>query len=126
MTLSRRNPLLLLIWPAWLAAVSPSAVTLVPQNGHSGAVTKVGIEHNSGLLVSSGEDGSVRLWNLKDGLLVRVIHAHAGAVRALALDPRGQFIATAGVDLRVCLWEIASGSRLWERKEDGTGTISLA
>ena len=132
MLLSRRNSALPLLCAGWLAAISAdaavplSAVTLVPQNGHSGAVTNIRIEPKSGQSITSGEDGTVRIWHLADGLILRVIYAHAGAIRALALEPRGQFIATAGVDRRVCVWDIAGGNKVWEKKEDGIGTISLA
>jgi WD40 repeat protein len=75
--------------------------------GHTGAVTAVAAHGDA--LVSGGEDGTVRIWDLAEGRAVRQRRGHAGWVYAVAISPDGRTIASAGDDMTIRLWRLDTG-----------------
>ncbi len=74
-------------------------------NGHKGAISSVSWRADSGLVLSSSEDGTLKIWNPRDGQLVRSINAHRAVLDArFSMDGR---IASAGRDNKVTLWDVA-------------------
>ena len=76
-------------------------------HGHVGAVTSVALHGER--MVSVGEDGLVRLWDLRSGGLIRARRAHTGWIYATAISPDGQLVATAGDDGLVRIWRSHTG-----------------
>ena len=94
----------------------PAAPVFLPQIGHAGSVNCIAVTPDSHLLASAGADGSVRVWDLATGLLVRTIFAHSGAIRSMVLHPSGRFAATSGDDRHVRVWTLTTGALMWESK----------
>lgn len=61
-------------------------------------------------MASSGEDGTVRLWELTTRSLLRTIQAHESEVNWVSFSRDGKTLATTSDDGRVKLWDI-SGDR---------------
>ena len=72
-------------------------------SGHTAGVTAVVFSQND-LLVSAGQDGTVRLWQ-PDGTLINSIDAHSAEIWGLAISLDGQTIASASDDNTVKLWQ---------------------
>ncbi|PYC77348.1 hypothetical protein C7C46_19110 [Streptomyces tateyamensis] len=79
-------------------------------HGHVGAVVSVATA--AGLIVSGGEDGAVRVWDLASRTLVHAFHAHTGWVFATALTHDGALLASAGEDGLIRLWSPRTGRAL--------------
>jgi eukaryotic-like serine/threonine-protein kinase len=81
--------------------------------GHSDAAAKeifhVEISPRGDVMASSGQDGTVRLWNAETGQLLRTLQGHNGDVNYVAFSPDGSKLATGGDDGTVRLWSL-SGS----------------
>ncbi|MFP3965375.1 NB-ARC domain-containing protein [Actinomadura fulvescens] len=75
--------------------------------GHVGAVTSVAAHGDR--VVSCGEDGTVRLWDLSSRSLVRTQRGHTGWVFVTAISPDGRLIASAGDDGVIRLWHTSTG-----------------
>src|SRR5215468_6689347 len=75
--------------------------------GHTGAVTAVATHGPA--VVSGGEDGTVRIWDLTGTRPTFVRRGHAGWVYAVAISPDGQTIASAGDDATIRLWQLETG-----------------
>jgi WD40 repeat protein/DNA-binding XRE family transcriptional regulator len=75
--------------------------------GHTGAVTAVATHGDA--LVSGGEDGIVRIWDLAGSRPVHQRHGHTGWVYAVAISPDGRTIASAGDDASIRLWHLDTG-----------------
>jgi WD40 repeat protein len=76
-------------------------------DGHTGAVTTVATHGDA--LVSGGEDGIVRIWDLTRSQTVRERHGHTGWVYAVAISPDGRTVASAGDDASIRLWHLDTG-----------------
>ena len=75
--------------------------------GHADGVLSLVFSPCGKFLVTGGEDNTVRLWSIPDGIEIQAIKAHDGDVRALAFDPDGDVFASASWDKSVKIWKIA-------------------
>ena len=79
---------------------------------HDGAISDVEWHPKLPLLVSSSEDLTVRVWNLKDGHLVEELHGIANQAEQrperVAWSPDGRMLAVAGGNYSVGVYEMAS------------------
>ena len=79
-------------------------------NGHVGTI--VSVAATGDLLVSGGEDGLVRVWDLSGRRLIRSLRGHTGWVHAVAISPDGATIASAGEDNVILFWSAADGTQV--------------
>jgi len=78
------------------------------------------------LLVSAGDDGSVRVWNVAQGELQALCTGHQAKVRAVAISPDGQTIASASADGSVKLWDPITGQERLTLSHDGRIAVGIA
>lgn len=62
-------------------------------------------------LATGGADGSVRLWDARNGKLRQVFRGHRGAVHALAFSRDGRWLVSGSDDATVLTWPILSEPR---------------
>jgi RNA polymerase sigma factor (sigma-70 family) len=79
-------------------------------DAHQGGVSVVRYTPDGHIVVTAGDDGTVRIWDAADARQLRVI-PHGGRVRCLAVSPDGRKIATAteSPGNRVFIWDLATG-----------------
>ncbi len=70
-----------------------------------------------GHILAGGADGTVRLWNIEGGVVVRQF-AHGGPLGGMAIKPDGSRLATVGSVPGVKLWNVADGTLVAEWKGD--------
>ena len=61
------------------------------------------------MLVSGGDDKTVRLWKSETGEPGPVLRGSVGRVLALALSPDGKTLASGDEDASVRIWDVESG-----------------
>src|SRR6185436_18265905 len=115
-SISRRSFLLvaslaifhLITSPSDTSAQSANRDTPVPvpvvQIGHTGQITALAISPNNRIIVSGGDDGTLRYWDRVEGILLNVIRAHTESVRTVSISPDGRIVASGGGDRAVRLW----------------------
>lgn len=77
-----------------------------------GWVTCVIFSPDDQTLISSSADGTVRLWDVRSGECLIILHAHTDWVHSVALSPDGQMLASGSEDQTVKLWDWSTGQCL--------------
>ena len=91
--------------------------------GHTGAIRVFAYSKENSFLASSGEDQTIRLWDLEKKKQVFTFNGHAGLVECLTFSPDGQFLASGGQDGVICLWNTNTGAQItWFEGSDGPVT----
>ncbi len=78
--------------------------------GHVGEVYGVAFSPDGKILISGGQDGTIRLWDPHTGAPVRVIRAHGSCTNDLHFSPDGRLLASSSCDHTVKLWDTATWS----------------
>lgn len=85
-------------------------------SGLRGVMNDVGFSADANMaFVAAGEPGvfgEVRLFNVKDGSLIRTIQGHRDAIYAAELSPDGKLLATGSYDQKVKLWNVETGAEV--------------
>jgi WD40 repeat protein len=106
----RLSPLSLVVNPAKLdGALSWTLET----RRHRGEILTMALSHDGKLVATGGDDGTIRIWLLETGTLVRALVGHMMYVSGLAWSPDGQTIASSGgYDCQLRLWDSSTGKPL--------------
>ena len=122
----------------------PLAQTLPPPDGplrqvlrgHGDCVRAVVVSPDGRFVISgSGTDISdsrrqpdqtIRVWNVENGQLERVLEGHSGNINALAVTPDGTLLISASSDDTLGVWDLASGLRQRVIYVDGGGVLDVA
>lgn len=82
---------------------APPVQTLV---GHRRAVRRLQFHPFLPLLVSSGDDGLIMVWDYENGgSLEKTLKQHTGAVLDIHFDSKGKWLASASADTTVKVWD---------------------
>ncbi|MDF0676468.1 MAG: WD40 repeat domain-containing protein [Nitrospira sp.] len=84
--------------------LAPSTPTGMPTFVHAGALRAVASSPSANLLVTSGDDGLLKIWNPGQGTLLRQL-ALSAAAHALAFSADGAILAAGTTKGDVRLWE---------------------
>lgn len=74
---------------------------------HPGGVRFV--ESNGKLLLSAGDDGTIRVWDLATGQCTRVLEGHTQSVSCLSLNSDGSMLLSGSSDQSIRLWDLQTG-----------------
>lgn len=84
----------------------------VALRGHVGAVFDVGVSSDGAVVVTAGEDATVRVWDGASGACVRVMQGHGDQVNAVRVTACGRLIVSASDDRTARVWETQTGACL--------------
>jgi len=93
--------------------------------GHQGAVRSIAVEADRGTIVSGGDDGLVRIWDIASGAPLAPFMRHAeGPVHAVSLSSDGRWVLSAAESGAV-LWSAENGELAGEISVNGAA-VSVA
>jgi WD40 repeat protein len=80
------------------------------------------------IIVSGHEDGTIKLWGVKTGKLVRLIKSRSSDVRSVIISPNGNLIASGnrGDKGRIELWSARTGKLVRRLGEESDYVESIA
>ena len=73
-------------------------------SAHGGAVNSVDFHPSGNFLTSTSADGTIKVYDLREGHLYYTLHGHEGATTCAAFSPAGDFFASGGADEQVMVW----------------------
>ncbi|MBN2715297.1 MAG: PQQ-binding-like beta-propeller repeat protein, partial [Deltaproteobacteria bacterium] len=88
---------------------SPSTFELVPQKGHTRYVTAVDYARDGNFLVTCALDGTVRLWDTRNGIMIRVFDAPTTALRSVRFFDSDKKIVTVDDSGHITVFATATG-----------------
>ncbi len=80
-----------------------------PAHGENAVPLCVAWAVNVPRFVAGCDDNTVRVWDTKDGLCLRLLKGHRSVVSCVALSADGQHVASASQDNTVRIWDVKSG-----------------
>ena len=89
-------------------SVDPQSVISIP--AHTGEITDVAFSPTGPLVATASTDGSIKLWDVRDGSLLRTLIGHTAGVRSLAFSPSGDVLISGSDDRSAKLWNVSDGS----------------
>jgi len=93
---------------------------------HAEYVASPAVTPDGKTLASGDDEGTIRLWSLPDGGLMKVVDGHESCVRALAVPPDGGTLFSGSDDGTVKLWSLPDGSLQKELAGYGRGSGGIA
>jgi WD40 repeat protein len=103
------------------------------QDPHKLRVMSVGFSHDSKFIVTGGGqdpgqtiDGTIKLWEVKEGRLIRTFEGHRGGVESVEFSPNDQEILSSGMDGSVKLWDGNTGRLIWSLEDQGRGPAAFS
>jgi WD40 repeat protein len=96
--------------PVWLLSSLPSSQFLQRSLDNVGSVNAIALSPNGQTLVSASF-GTIRIWNLRTGRLVRTLNSvHSKkSVNTVAVSPDSSILASGGDDNNVMIWDLKTG-----------------
>jgi WD40 repeat protein len=75
--------------------------------------------------VSASDDGTLKVWDLKSGAVLRHLTGHTNGVNAVAVTPDGKRAVSASDDRTLRMWDLETGAALLSFTADGSMTCVL-
>jgi WD40 repeat protein len=89
----------------WSLPDQPHPALLRVLAGHHRWVNDLAVAPDGSWLLSAGNDGTVRVWDVEAGRSRLVLRGHVGAVQGCTVAPDGSWLASAGSDGTVRIWD---------------------
>lgn len=98
--------------------------------GHLEAVRTVAISPNGKLIASGSDDGTIRLWDLQTGKLIRPIISERKSsylgINAFTISPDNKILVSGNVNGKIMLWNLQTGKLIRTLAGHGTSVLSVA
>ncbi|OCR02966.1 serine/threonine protein kinase [Oscillatoriales cyanobacterium USR001] len=115
--------------PAWLLSSFPSSQFLEKSFTDVGIVNAIALSPD-GQILASGSFGTIRIWNLKTGKLLRTINGvHSKKwVKTLAIAPDNRTLVSGGDDNNISIWNLRTGKviRTMSGHKGGVNAIAIS
>ncbi len=81
--------------------------------GHTGPVTSAAFSPDGALIVTAGDDGTAKVWDVATGTELHTLAGHTAGVTSAAFSPDGALVVTASDDNTAKVWDVATGDEVY-------------
>lgn len=74
--------------------------------GHTGEITDIVVSVDRKHILSSSEDKTIRMWNIRSGKEVALFQHHQWTVTDIDIDPKGLYLTSGGLDGFIHLYDL--------------------
>jgi WD40 repeat protein len=100
---------------------------LAEMDDHEGPVNALSFSHDSQILVTAADDGTLRAWKVPDGELINTFRQKSGvAVKCLTFAPDGSYVVAGAIDGTMIAWNPRSGDEVFQAQVHGAPVTSVA
>jgi WD40 repeat protein len=85
--------------------------------GHERAVKSVALSADDGYLLTGSMDGTIILWDVPTGQILRRLPAEKTIVEAAAISPDGRRAISGGWGKKLVCWDLETREKLWQRSD---------
>jgi WD40 repeat protein len=75
-------------------------------------IYSVAISHNRNLIASASHQGTITLWDIESGALIRTFTGHQGGVETVAFSQDGSQLASGSWDNTIRIWDVTTGNKI--------------
>jgi centriolar protein POC1 len=68
-------------------------------------VNSINFNNAGTYLISTSNDGTIKIWDLRRGCILYTLYGHEGATTAASFSPHGDHFLTGGADSVVLCWK---------------------
>ncbi|MHC5598126.1 MAG: protein kinase domain-containing protein [Nostoc sp.] len=80
--------------------------------GHENSVLSVAISPDGKTIASSGDNGTIKLWNLATGKQISSLNGHSQQVNVVVISPDGKLLVSASDDNTIKIWNLATRKQI--------------
>jgi WD40 repeat protein/DNA-binding CsgD family transcriptional regulator len=93
--------------------------------GHSDFLVAVDISPDESTMLSGAWDGSIFLWNIQTGEILRQFEEHTGAANDVVFSPDGSMALSGSEDGTVIMWNIQTGEVIRQLDDYGERVVAV-
>jgi WD40 repeat protein len=80
--------------------------------GHTDWIRSLKISNNGHILVSAGDDFTIKIWDLRSKKCLKTLLGHSNRVYSVAISPDNNIIASSSTDQTIKIWDVNTGECL--------------
>ena len=78
-------------------------------SGHTGAVRAIAFSADGQILVSGGDDKTIKIWHAQTGQLLRTLTGHTATISSVAISADQQTVVSSSTDGTIKVWQLQTG-----------------
>ncbi|KAF8408343.1 hypothetical protein HHK36_007492 [Tetracentron sinense] len=78
-------------------------------HAHEGGCASISFEYNSDILISGGQDRTIKMWDTNTGMLSRTLYGCLGSVLDLSITHDNKSVIAASSSNNLYVWDVGSG-----------------
>lgn len=79
---------------------------LIMTKGHKSGVNTISVTPDGKQVISGLSDGTICIWNLKNGENIRMLEGYENRVNAVAVTSDGKNVVSGSNDCTICIWDL--------------------